>query len=198
MKFFAMHINNQKLSFDIFMVRNVQNIFMKHDILMIFGITEKCIILTHTMYCCLLLQIYPCCLWLCSRETYCVSFYFHLTISLEKVCECTVFESRGVCRSLGSTGRWTVRRVSRSIISRSGLRTATLTWCSADSACRWSFTPASGAALTRTSTACVRTSRSRSNTGQTSRRQLISWKGSWHEKSNLLWFFLAYKRYLYH
>ncbi len=111
---------------------------------------------------------------LCSRVTYCVSFYFHVTISREKVCECTAFESRGVCRSLGSTGRWTVRRVSRSIISRSGLRTATLTWCSADSACRWSFTPASGAALTHTSTACVRTSRSRSNTGQTSRRQLIS------------------------
>ncbi len=37
MKFLAMHITNQKLSFDIF---TVQNIFMKHDlnILMIFGI----------------------------------------------------------------------------------------------------------------------------------------------------------------
>ncbi len=35
-----MHITNQKLRFDIFMV---QNIFMEHDlnILMIFGITEK-------------------------------------------------------------------------------------------------------------------------------------------------------------
>ncbi len=31
MKFLAMHITNQKLSFDTFMVRNVQNIFMKHD-----------------------------------------------------------------------------------------------------------------------------------------------------------------------
>ncbi len=62
MKFSAMHITNQKLSFDIFTVRNVQNIFMEHDlnILMIFGIQEKCIILTHTMYCCLLLQIYLC------------------------------------------------------------------------------------------------------------------------------------------
>ncbi len=60
-KFLAMHINNQKLSFDIF---TVQNIFMEHDfnILMIFGITEQCIILTHTVYCCLFLQI--CCLWL--------------------------------------------------------------------------------------------------------------------------------------
>ncbi len=40
MKFLAMHINNQKLSFDIFTVGNVQNIFMEHDlnILMIFGI----------------------------------------------------------------------------------------------------------------------------------------------------------------
>ncbi len=46
MKFLAMHITNQKLSFDIFMVGNVQNIFMEHDlnILMIFGIKEKSII----------------------------------------------------------------------------------------------------------------------------------------------------------
>ncbi len=59
-----MHITNQKLSFDIFTVGNLQNIFMEHDlnILMIFGVKEKCIILTHTMYCCLLLQI-------CSRVT---------------------------------------------------------------------------------------------------------------------------------
>ncbi len=58
MKFLAMHITNQKFSFDIFMVRNLLNIFMEHDlnILMIFGIKEKCIILTHTMYCCLLLN----------------------------------------------------------------------------------------------------------------------------------------------
>ncbi len=32
MKFLAMHITNQKLSFDIFMVRNLQNIFMEHDL----------------------------------------------------------------------------------------------------------------------------------------------------------------------
>ncbi len=40
MKFTAMHITNQKLSFDIFTVINLQNIFMEHDlnILMIFGI----------------------------------------------------------------------------------------------------------------------------------------------------------------
>ncbi len=30
-KFLAMHITNQKLSFNIFMVGNVQNIFMEHD-----------------------------------------------------------------------------------------------------------------------------------------------------------------------
>ncbi len=40
MKFLAMHINNQNVSFYIFMVRNLQNIFMEHDlnILIIFGI----------------------------------------------------------------------------------------------------------------------------------------------------------------
>ncbi len=32
MKFLAMHINNQKLSFDIFTVGNVLNIFMEHDL----------------------------------------------------------------------------------------------------------------------------------------------------------------------
>ncbi len=39
-KFLAMQITNQKLSFDIFTVENVQNIFMEHDlnVLMIFGI----------------------------------------------------------------------------------------------------------------------------------------------------------------
>ncbi len=32
MKFLAMHITNQKLSFDIFTVGNKQNIFMEHDL----------------------------------------------------------------------------------------------------------------------------------------------------------------------
>ncbi len=31
-KFLAMHINNQKLGFDIFTVGNLQNIFMQHDL----------------------------------------------------------------------------------------------------------------------------------------------------------------------
>ncbi len=35
MKFLAMHITNQKLSFDIFPVGNVQNIFMEHDLYLI-------------------------------------------------------------------------------------------------------------------------------------------------------------------
>ncbi len=30
MKFLAMHITNQKFTFDIFTVRNLQNIFMEH------------------------------------------------------------------------------------------------------------------------------------------------------------------------
>ncbi len=32
MKFLAMHITNQKGTFDIFTVGNVQNIFMEHDL----------------------------------------------------------------------------------------------------------------------------------------------------------------------
>ncbi len=32
MKFLAMHITNQKLSFDIYTLGNVHNIFMEHDI----------------------------------------------------------------------------------------------------------------------------------------------------------------------
>ncbi len=48
MKFLAMHITNQKLSFDIFTVRNLLNIFMEHDLYLI------------SIYCWLLLQIYLC------------------------------------------------------------------------------------------------------------------------------------------
>ncbi len=61
MKFWAMHITNQKLSFDIFMVGNVLiNILIEHDFYLIFqwfcGINIKCIILTHTMYFIFILQ----------------------------------------------------------------------------------------------------------------------------------------------
>ncbi len=35
-KFLAMHITNQKISFDIFMEINLQNIFMEHDLYLIF------------------------------------------------------------------------------------------------------------------------------------------------------------------
>ncbi len=34
-KFLARHITNQKLHFDIFMVRHLQNIFMEHDLYLI-------------------------------------------------------------------------------------------------------------------------------------------------------------------
>ncbi len=52
MKFLAMHITNQKLSFDTFTVWNVLNIFMEHNlnILMIFGIKEKSVILTYNVF----------------------------------------------------------------------------------------------------------------------------------------------------
>ncbi len=35
MKLLAMHINNQKFCFEIFMVGNVQNIFIEHDLYLI-------------------------------------------------------------------------------------------------------------------------------------------------------------------
>ncbi len=35
MKFLTMHITNQKLSFDIFTVGNLLNIFMEHDLYLI-------------------------------------------------------------------------------------------------------------------------------------------------------------------
>ncbi len=35
MKFLAMHITNQKISFDIFTVVNLQNIFIEHDLSLI-------------------------------------------------------------------------------------------------------------------------------------------------------------------
>ncbi len=81
MKFLAMHITNQKWSFDIFTVRNSLNIFMEHDlnILMIFVIKEKCIILTHTVYC-WILNIPVLWLLLCCRVTYVHLFFVNVFV----------------------------------------------------------------------------------------------------------------------
>ncbi len=67
----AMDITNQKLSFNIFTVGNLQNISMEHEYPNDLW-HKKNIILTDTMYCWLLLQIYLCYLWLLlwSRVTY--------------------------------------------------------------------------------------------------------------------------------
>ncbi len=69
LKFLAMHINNKKLSFDIFTVGNLLNIFMEHDlnILMIFGIKEKSIILTHK---CIVGFCYKYTFWAILSQTY--------------------------------------------------------------------------------------------------------------------------------
>ncbi len=52
MKSLAMHITNQKWSFDIYTVGSLQNIFMEHDlnILMIFVIKDKSIILALVLH----------------------------------------------------------------------------------------------------------------------------------------------------
>ncbi len=150
MKFLAMHITNQKLSFNIFKVWNLLNIFMEHDlnILMIFGIKEQWIILIHTMYCCLLLQIYLCYLWLllCSRDTYRdrTQCLVALSCVLALSCECSRVSYCGWSRSCcswrsGSAGCWsrTWRRSGRrwavgSPAQRSGPPRvgSSGTWCS--------------------------------------------------------------------
>ncbi len=41
MKFLAMHFTNQKLSFDIFTIGNLQNIFMEHDLNILINFWHK-------------------------------------------------------------------------------------------------------------------------------------------------------------
>ncbi len=71
MKILAMYITNQKWSFDIFTVGNLQNIFMEHDLYLIFynDFCQNIKKITHIfdlnkVFFWLLLQIYPCYLWL--------------------------------------------------------------------------------------------------------------------------------------
>ncbi len=78
-----MHIT-QKLSFDIFTVGNLLNIFMEHDlldILMIFGINEKSFILTHTMLLAIATNIpvlYDCVCAPGSRLSYALVYFIEL------------------------------------------------------------------------------------------------------------------------
>ncbi len=81
MKFLAIHITYQKLSFDIFTEGNVQNIFMEHDLYY-----KKKKLKFWPIQCIfwLLLQIYPCDLWLVlwSKVTFTMVMFFFFTFTM--------------------------------------------------------------------------------------------------------------------
>ncbi len=88
-----MHINNQILSFDMFTVGNLLNIFMEHDlnILMIFGIKEK----------------------IDNFDSYNVLLSIAPNIAVLLMCSRVTYYKRLTCMHLLSKARWVLLRKSK-------------------------------------------------------------------------------------